>query len=53
MNEQQRQEYCKDCKRSIYAENPSCDVNIENNGYYNLASNECKCKVIISEGDEQ
>lgn len=27
-----RDNYCKDCKRSIYGEDKDCDVNIENNG---------------------
>lgn len=45
MNEQERLEYCKNCKRSIYNENPSCDINIENNGKYVSADGVCGCKV--------
>lgn len=26
--------YCLDCNRSIYGDNPSCDTNIENDGQY-------------------
>ena len=40
-----RETYCMDCERSIYAENPSCDVNIENNGRYTNNS-KCYCKII-------
>lgn len=37
--------YCKDCARSIYGENPSCDTNIENNGKYTQIGSPryCKC----------
>lgn len=42
--EQERQNYCKDCKRSIYGEYKDCDVNIDNNGYY-PCNWECHCKV--------
>ena len=41
-----RDEYCKDCDRSIYAEHPSCDVNIENNGKYVMAGDVCYCKIV-------
>lgn len=40
-----RDNYCKDCKRSIYAEFPSCDMNIENNGKYVGAGDKCYCKI--------
>ena len=45
MTRQERENYCKDCKRSIYSENPSCDTNIENNGLYVGADDICynKC----------
>ena len=37
--------YCKDCDRSIYGNNPfKCDVNIENNGKY-VMSGKCFCKI--------
>lgn len=45
MTEQKRLNYCKDCDRSIYGQNPSCDVNIENNGKYVMAGDTCHCKV--------
>lgn len=37
--------YCIDCRRSIWGENPSCDVNIENNGKYACVGSKCHCKV--------
>ena len=40
-----REEYCKNCERSIYGEFPSCDVNIENNGKYVL-SGKCYNKIV-------
>lgn len=40
-----RENYCKDCDRSIYGEYPSCDVNIENNGLYVMAGPKCYCKI--------
>ena len=45
MTRQERENYCKDCKCSIYSENPSCDTNIENNGLYVGADGICynKC----------
>ena len=45
MTELERENYCKDCSRSIYGNNPlKCDTNIENNGKYN-GSGKCynKC----------
>lgn len=48
MTKQEREEYCKDCARSIHnAEVPSCDTNIENNGKYVNAGDVCHCKVKI------
>ena len=44
-----RNSYCKDCDRSIYATGllaNSCDTNIENNGYYNGAGKKCYCKIV-------
>lgn len=40
-----RENYCKDCDRSIYGKHPSCDVNIENNGRYVMAGPKCYCKI--------
>lgn len=34
-----------DCERSIYAENPSCDINIENYGRY-TSNLKCYCKIV-------
>ena len=39
-------EYCKDCKRSIYGEYCDCDINIENNGRYVRGNHPCYCKVL-------
>lgn len=39
-----REEYCKDCKRSIYGEYKDCDINIENDGRY-TKNTICYCKV--------
>jgi hypothetical protein len=39
-----RDNYCKDCKRSMWGDK-SCDTNIENNGKYTLAGNKCYCKI--------
>ena len=39
-----REEYCKDCKRSIYGEYKDCDINIENDGKY-TKNTICYCKV--------
>ena len=44
-----RNEYCKDCERSIYATGDlarSCDNNIADNGYFNLAGEKCYCKIV-------
>jgi len=41
-----RENYCKDCKRSIYGEYKNCDVNVENNGKYTF-NHECGCKVEV------
>lgn len=44
-----RNNYCKDCDRSIYATGilaKSCDTNVEDNGHYNLASERCYCKIV-------
>ncbi len=46
MTQEQRKDYCKDCKRSIYGEFKDCDTNIENNGVYTLADDKCYCKVL-------
>ncbi len=43
-----RDNYCKDCKRSIYGEYKNCDVNIENNGKYVGSESECSCKVEVN-----
>lgn len=40
-----RSTYCKDCDRSIY-KGKTCDVNIEDNGYYNLSGEKCYCKIV-------
>jgi hypothetical protein len=43
-----RNNYCKDCDRSIYSTGllkNSCDVNVEDSGYYNLAGEKCYCKI--------
>ena len=40
-----RDNYCKDCKRSIYGEYKDCDVNIENIGKYVMAGDKCYCKI--------
>ena len=40
-----RDNYCKDCKRSIYGEDKDCDVNIENNGKYVMAGDKFYCKI--------
>ena len=44
-----RKTYCKDCDCSIYATGvlaKSCDVNVEDNGYYNHANEKCYCKIV-------
>ena len=51
-----RMEYCKDCDRSIYATGDlarSCDSNIADNGYYNLAGEKCYCKIVNGERAEK
>lgn len=40
-----RENYCKDCKRSIYGEDKDCDVNIENKGKYVMSGKKCYCKI--------
>ena len=49
-----RDNYCKDCKRSIYGEYKNCDVNLENNGKYVASPNqECGCKIAeVAHGEE-
>lgn len=49
LTNQDRENYCKDCKRSIYGEYKNCDVNIENNGRYVMADDVCGCKVKSTE----
>lgn len=49
MTEDYRNNYCKDCNRSIYGDFPSCDINMENNGRYVGSSDECVLKVIKTE----
>ena len=46
MTEQERKNYCKDCDRSIWGKYLDCDTNIEDNGYYNLSSEKCYCKIV-------
>lgn len=46
MTDNERNEYCKDCKRSIYGEYHDCDTNIENNGRYVMADDKCFCKIL-------
>ncbi len=51
-----RNNYCKDCDRSIYATGilaKSCDTNVENNGHYNLAGEKCYCKIVNGERAEK
>lgn len=38
-----RNNYCKDCDRSIWGDK-SCDMNVEDNAYYNHADEKCYCK---------
>lgn len=45
MDEAKKAVYCFDCKRSVYADAPSCDVNIENQGKY-VGEGPCHCKVV-------
>lgn len=45
-----RDNYCKDCKRSIYGKSAlKCDINYENNGKYVGADEKCSCKVLIDQ----
>lgn len=49
MTEEERKTYCKNCDRSIYATGilaRSCDNNIADNGYFNLAGDYCSCKIV-------
>lgn len=40
-----RENYCKDCDRSIWGDSPfKCDLNIENNGKY-VCAGKCYCKI--------
>ena len=51
-----RETYCKDCDRSIYATGAlrrSCDTNINDNGYYNLAGEKCYCKTVSGKRAEK
>ena len=51
-----RNTYCKDCDRSIYATGilaGSCDINKEDNGYFNLAGDKCYCKITNGERAEK
>jgi hypothetical protein len=48
MTEEERQDYCKGCARSIYSDGPlarSCDMNVADNGYYNHANYPCYTRV--------
>ena len=41
-----RDNYCKDCDRSIWGKSPvKCDLNIENNGKY-VCPDKCYCKIV-------
>jgi len=49
MTEKEREEYCKNCDRSIFSKGANrctCDTNIENNGKYVLADDKCYCKIV-------
>ena len=51
-----RETYCMDCDRSIFAIGilaNSCDTNREDNGYYNLAGEKCYCKIVNGEPAEK
>lgn len=55
MTEEERQNYCKGCARSIYSDGPlghSCDMNIADNGYYNHANYPCYTRVNNKEEKE-
>ena len=40
-----RENYCKDCDRSIYGKYKDCDINIENSGLYVMGDSKCYCKI--------
>ena len=46
MSEIDRENYCKDCDKSIYGVFPCCDINIENDGKYVGADDKCFCKIV-------
>lgn len=46
MTEVDRENYCKDCKRSIYGEYKDCLISIENSGKYVMANEKCYCKIL-------
>lgn len=49
MTNNERTVYCKNCDRSIYSNSElakTCDCNVADNGYYNLADDKCYCKII-------
>lgn len=49
MTETERKDYCKNCDRSIYSHSDlakTCDCNVADNGYYNLADSKCFCKIV-------
>lgn len=55
MTEEERQNYCKGCARSIYSDGPlghSCDMNVADNGYYNHANYPCYTRVNNKEEKE-
>lgn len=41
------------CDRSIYGKYCDCDINIENNGLYIMASNKCYCKIVNGKRTEK
>lgn len=48
MTEEERQNYCKGCARSIYSDGVlarRCDMNVTDNGYYNHANYPCYTRV--------
>ena len=45
--------YCKDCDRSIYGKYKDCDVNIENDGKYVMSDSKCYCKIVNGERAEK
>ena len=51
-----RNEYCKNCDRSIFATGElaaSCDNNVADNGYYNLSGEKCYCKIVNGQRSEK